>query len=414
MIKRKPYLSEDWTAVVVAFIVIAVAILGFGPTLPSVRWSDAADLRGSLGAGGLLESVLVLWIFGFIVTSIAFVLKGDGFSVRHIFGYTVIVVIALLSQLITGNEIVRGLGLEIVLFSLFIGLFISNVLRVPAWIGPLIQTELYIKIGLVILGCGIVFSEVMRTGALGLVQSLAVVLVVWQFCFWLGKRFGLDDELRTMLSSAVAICGVSAAIATAGAIKGDSKKLSYVISLVLITAIPMMLVMPWIAKVSGMSMAVAGAWLGGTIDTTGAVVAAGTVLGDDALSYATVVKFSQNFLLGIAAFAISVYWTYRKSSGQSEKPSARTIWDRFPKFVLGFIVASFLFSFVLPNQGQEVKSSLKGIQTFWFALAFTCIGLETKFTDIFSMDNGRPAIAFLVAQLFNIGFTLLVALLVFG
>jgi uncharacterized membrane protein YadS len=176
----------------------------------------------------------------------------------------------------------------------------------------------------------------------------------------------------------------------------------------------MMLFMPFIAKAAGMSPAVAGAWLGGTIDTTGAVVAAGKVLGDDALKYATVVKFSQNVLLGLAAFAISVYWAYTKNEKQ-ERPSAKTIWDRFPKFVLGFIAASLLFSFFLSaTMVSDVKSSLKGLQTFWFALAFICIGLETKFIDIFKLDNGRPAFAFLIAQLFNIIFTLAIAWLVFG
>src|SRR6185312_6412546 len=151
-----------------------------------------------------------------------------------------------------------------------------------------------------------------------------------------------------MLSSAVSICGVSAAIATAGAIKGDSKKLSYVVSVVLITAIPMMIVMPYIAKYFGFPEAVTGAWLGGTIDTTGAVVASGTLVGEEALKISTIVKFSQNVLLGLAAFAISIYWTYTKKDAVVEgKPTLGTIWERFPKFVIGFIAASLLFSFFL-------------------------------------------------------------------
>jgi uncharacterized membrane protein YadS len=243
---------------------------------------------------------------------------------------------------------------------------------------------------------------------------LIVVLAVWQLCFWLGKKFGLDDEYRTMLSSAVAICGVSAAIATAGVIKGDNKKLSYVISLVLITAIPMLLFMPWIAKAMNLPDAVAGAWMGGTIDTTGAVVAAGNMLGEEGLKYATVVKFSQNVLLGVAAFAISVYWTYTKKEN-TEKPTAAMIWDRFPKFVLGFILASLIFSFLIPMEVvSTLKTPLKNIQTFWFALAFTCIGLETRFADIFNKDSKRPAIVFLLAQAFNILLTLGVAWVVFS
>src|SRR5690606_34691505 len=132
---------------------------------------------------------------------------------------------------------------------------------------------------------------------------------VWYFAFWLCKKLKIDKEMTMMISSAVSICGVSAAIATSGAIKGDNKKLSYVISMVLITAIPMMIFMPIIAQWLGLTQAVTGAWLGGSIDTTGAVVASGSLVGDEALKISTIVKFSQNVLLGLAAFAISVYWT---------------------------------------------------------------------------------------------------------
>lgn len=411
--EQKKFVSEDWASVITAFAILLIITLGFKPALPSVPWSETSELVHALVKNDQVAAILILWVFGLVAAGVGFLLKGDRFGFRSAAGYTLIFFIALSAHMITSNQAVKNLGLEIVIFSLFIGLFISNVLRVPRWVKPAIQTELYIKIGLVILGTGIVFQEAVRNGALGLIQSLAVVLVVWRFCYWLSKKFGIDDELRTVLSSAVAICGVSAAIATAGAISGDSKKLSYVISLVLITAIPMMLIMPYIAIATGMSEAVAGAWLGGTIDTTGAVVAAGTMLGDKALEYATVVKFSQNFLLGLAAFAISVYWTYTHAKPEQERPSLKMIWDRFPKFVIGFIAASFLFSFLV-TPSPEVKSTLKGIQAFWFALAFTCIGLETRFTDIFSMGNGRPALAFLVAQLFNVLFTLLVAWIVFG
>lgn len=218
-----------------------------------------------------------------------------------------------------------------------------------------------------------------------------------------------------MLSSAVSICGVSAAIATSGAIKGDSKKLSLVVSLVLITAVPMMIFMPWIAHRLGLSEEVTGAWLGGTIDTTGAVVASGTLVGETALKISTIVKFSQNVLLGIAAFAISIYWSYtKKDVSEQEKPTLKIIWERFPKFVLGFILVSVVFSFLVSSELREaVKPQLKSIQGFWFALAFTCIGLETNFRDLFGMHNRKPLIAFLVAQTFNIFITLIIAYLLF-
>jgi uncharacterized membrane protein YadS len=223
--------------------------------------------------------------------------------------------------------------------------------------------------------------------------------------------------MSLMLSSAVSICGVSAAIATSGAIKGDSKKLSYVISLVLITAIPMMIFMPYMAEWMGLSQEVTGAWLGGSIDTTGAVVASGSLVGEEALKISTIVKFSQNVLLGLAAFAISIYWTYAKSvddETKRDKPTLKIIWERFPKFVLGFVFASLLFSFVIsPEKIDAVKGSLKNLQGLWFTLAFTSIGLETNFKDLFAQDNKKPLYAFLIAQTFNVIITLLIALVLF-
>src|SRR5690606_13818721 len=217
--------------------------------------------------------------------------------------------------------------------SLAIGLIISNFFTLPQWFKDTLSTELFVKIGLVLLGTQVIFYNILEAGALGLIQAIVVVLSVWYFAFWLCKKLKIDSELTMMISSAVSICGVSAAIATSGAIQGDSKKLSFVISLVLVTAIPMMIIMPYIAKYFNFTEEVTGAWLGGSIDTSGAVVASGTLVGETALRISTIVKFSQNVLLGIAAFAISIYWTYRKNKNsevQEKSPSLKVIWERFP------------------------------------------------------------------------------------
>jgi uncharacterized membrane protein YadS len=218
-----------------------------------------------------------------------------------------------------------------------------------------------------------------------------------------------------MLATAVSICGVSAAIAACGAIQGDRRKLSYVTSLVLIVAVPMMIVMPWAVRALGIPDLVGGAWVGGTIDTSGAVVAAGELISEPAMNAAVIVKFSQNAMLGVAAFALSVWWTMRQGQTTGVRPSARVIWDRFPKFVLGFMVASIVFSFLLSGELVSGTASLiRGLRTWWFALAFVCIGLETRFVDIVGMEEGRPAAAFLLAQAINVVWTLLIAWLLFG
>jgi len=354
-----------------------------------------------------------LLIFG-VASLLGMVLSGKVLK-NFIFGFLVVCLLAFLAQFISSFAGFKNLGLETVIFSLALGLLIGNLVKLPDWLRAGVQSEFYVKTGLVLLGSTILFGDILSAGSFGLIQAVIVVLAVWYFTFWVARKMKVDDEFSTMLASGVSICGVSAAIATAGAINGDKKKLSFIISIVLIVAIPMMILMPVIAKWIGLSEVVTGAWMGGTIDTTGAVVAAGTIAGETGLKYATIVKFSQNVLLGVAAFLISVYWAYRsKGENERERVSIKVIWDRFPKFVLGFIVASLVFSFILsPETAKASGKVMKSFANFWFNLAFISIGLETRFADLKAMESKRPLYAFLIGQTFNIIFTLIVAYLLF-
>jgi uncharacterized membrane protein YadS len=352
---------------------------------------------------------------GLLVISAIGVAMMGGHVGRYAAGFPIIYALAWVAQWIAGNVTVHYYGLEYVIFALLIGLFVSNVLGVPGWLTEAIRTEYFIKTGLVILGAGLLFFEIVQAGALGIVQALLVVIVVWYACFWVSRRLRVDDEFAVMLSTAVSICGVSAAIAACGAIQGDKRKLSYVTSLVLIIAAPMMVLMPWAARAFEIPDIVAGAWLGGTLDTSGSVVAAGALISEPAMKVGVIVKFSQNALIGVAAFLLTIWWTLQKGAATGQRPSARVIWERFPKFVLGFLVASFVFSFLLDTATVgATKGLLGGLRTVWFALAFICIGLETRFTELVSMNGGRPAAAFLTAQALNVLWTLLVAFLLFG
>lgn len=410
-------MNEDWTAVVLGFCIIIWPVSRFIIPVPVYTWSNGGELWEKIFSGANLTSMLFQFLFISLMAVIGARLTGR--SIRSfLLVFPLVYVITIVALILEGNGTIKGFNLEAVIFSLSLGLLIGNLFNLPAWFREVLSTELFVKIGLVLLGTRVIFTDILEAGMLGLVQSLVVVLSVWYFAFWLCKRFKLDPELTMMISSAVSICGVSAAIATAGAIKGDSKKLSYVISLVLIIAIPMMIFMPLLAGYMGLSQEVTGAWLGGSIDTTGAVVASGTLVGDTALKISTIVKFSQNVLLGLAAFAISIYWSWSGGKDKEagvEKPTLRVIWDRFPKFVLGFVIASLIFSFIhIPGITDAVKASLKSIQTMWFVLAFTCIGLETRFSDLFNASNKKPLYAFVIAQLFNIGITLVVAYILFS
>jgi uncharacterized integral membrane protein (TIGR00698 family) len=404
--------SEDWVSVWLGFGLIAMVLLGFRPDMPSFGW-DAGSVGKAFSTFNLQDSFVLGAVF--IMASVCGIALMGGRLVAYMTGFPLIFMLAWASQWLGGNAGIKAWGISYVIFALLIGLLISNTVGVPEWLKPAIRTEYYIKAGLVLLGSNIIFQEILRAGFLGILQALLVIVVVWYACFWLARKLRVDDEFAVIIATAVSVCGVSAAIAACGAIQGDRKKLSYTTSLVLIVAAPMMLIMPWIVTTAGIPEVVGGAWIGGTIDTTAAVVAAGELLGDSAANAAVIVKLSQNAMLGITAFLLSLWWSYRDKPEGVERPSVSVIWERFPKFVLGFMLASVLFSFVIaPDVVAETGSLMKGLRTWWFALAFVCIGLETRFAELFGMDDGRPALAFIGAQAINVVWTLLIAYLVFG
>lgn len=408
--------TEDWVVVILGLAIIFLALLGIVVPQPSFGWDSLAGLRNNVFSQENMLAVLGQFgmVYGAAIVGV-WLLKKDIKSLLVVF--PIVYLLTVFALILAGNKTVKEYNLEAVIFSLAIGLALSNLFSLPEWFKNALSTELYVKIGLILLGTTVIFGDILKAGSLGLIQALVVVISVWYFAFWVCKKMKIDKEMSLMLSSAVSICGVSAAIATSGAIKGDNKKLSYVISLVLITAIPMMIFMPYFAEKMGLSQQVTGAWLGGSIDTSGAVAASGTLVGEEALKISTIVKFSQNVLLGIAAFFISIYWTYSKSvddETKQDKPTLKVIWERFPKFVVGFVFVSLLFSFVVSSEANEmVKGSLKSLQGLWFALAFTSIGLETNFKDLFKQDNKKPLYAFLIAQTFNVVVTLIIAILLF-
>ncbi|WP_202986106.1 YeiH family protein [Pedobacter gandavensis] len=414
---NKFLIHEDWAVVILGTLVILSSLFFFLLPIPVFKWENTSILTDKIFQLDNLSAILIQFVFMSGIGALGAFIMGK--SVKNFLkGFPVVYLLTIIALLIAGSSGMRALNLEAVIFSLMIGLAISNFFKLPKWFTTALSTELFVKIGLVLLGTTVIFADILKAGSLGLIQALVVVVSVWYFAYWLCRKLKVDDELTMMISSAVSICGVSAAIATSGAIKGDAKKLSYVISMVLITAIPMMIFMPYIAQYFSFPQAVTGAWLGGSIDTSGAVVASGTLVGEEALKISTIVKFSQNVLLGIAAFAISIYWSYtnhKDENGERVKPTIGVIWERFPKFVLGFIGASLLFSFFLPQETiVNVKDSLKNLQGAWFALAFTSIGLETNFKDLFGNQSKKPLYAFLLAQLFNVIITLVIAFYLFG
>lgn len=314
------------------------------------------------------------------------------------------------SVAIFGKDIAKAL--EYPLWATLLGLGANIILtttKTKELVKPAIRTELFLKIGLVLMGASVNIAAILNIGSRGIVQALIMITSVFFFTWWLGGKFGLPESFRAVMSTAISVCGVSAAIAAAGSVLAKKQELAYVTALVIFTALPLMIFMPVIATWLGLPPEVAGAWFGGNIDTTAAVVGAGTIHGETTAQIASVVKMTQNALIGVVAFLLAFYFTTQVEKG--EKPSASIIWQRFPKFVLGFVVMSVLAT--LNFFGKTELSSLKNLQQWAFNLAFVCIGLELSFVELKQLGR-KPTTVFLIATAFNTILALVVAWVIFG
>lgn len=383
-------------------------------------WLNASQIFSE----GWFGKLAIMFIFCLVILMIGgYFLKYD----LKLFpiGFLAIFMLAFVADIIGKQYHIKMVAhLSPVIFALIFGLIISNFFKVPKWLIAARQTEYYVKIGLVAMGAGILFSDVLRAGVWGILQALLVAVPVWFMTFWICRRFKISERFSAIISTANSICGVSATIAAGGAIQGKPKEVSYMVAWVLVCAVVLILVMPPIAGALGLGAAWSGAWVGGVIDNTGAVVAAGESVGsrlgeaagDTAVTVASIVKMAQNVLIGFAAFFMALWATLsleKKEAGADYvKPGLGEVWYRFPKFVVGFIVASLVVSALDPVIGagavKAVGAEAKVFRNLFFGLCFVSIGLETNFKELISVGGGRPAMAYWLSQGANALWTLFI------
>ena len=411
--------SEDWWAIWLGGLLIAAASFGLITAVASVaQWTtnpaDAFEGRGL--------SLLILGLGLALLTALAARAMG-GSLIQHQAGFFVLFLLAVLSYFLANQTGIRAAGVGYAFWALAIGLLISNTSGTPNWLKPALRSELYIKTGLVLLGAEILFNRILSLGPAGLFVAWLVTPVVILFMCFLGTRVLKvnSPSLVIVIAAATSVCGVSAAIATAAAARAKKDELTLAVGMTLIFTVIMMILMPIGIRAIGMDPIVGAAWIGGTVDATGAVVAAGSMLGEEAGQVAAVVKMIQNILIGVVAFLVAVYWvTNIEDSTNGKKPAMTEIWTRFPKFILGFVGASLLFSFVLtPAFGDETVTAIVDLTSdfrgWLFCLAFVSIGLESNFRALANqVQGGRPIQLYLVGQAFNVVLTLAAAYLAFG
>ncbi len=313
-------------------------------------------------------------------------------------------------------------SVEFPIYAILVGLAAAAVLRALGLRERLkvaFRTEFLIKTGLVLLGASINLAIIARAAGPAIVQSVVLISGVFLISWWVGGLLGIDMKVRALLSAAVSICGVSAAIAAAGAVSARREQLAYVTSLVIIFALPSIFIQPWLAQQLALSPAVAGAWIGGNIDTTAAVTAAGTIVGEDALKIAAIVKSTQNAMMGIVAVLLTAYFVFRVERVEGATVGLGALWQRFPKFILGFLAASAIATLFI-NTAADTKAASDivavagtNLRVWFFILAFVCIGLEFRPAAL-REAGGRPVAVFAIASVANLVLALVLATLLFS
>lgn len=341
-------------------------------------------------------------------------------AMRVIAGLSIVLVLSVIAWWIT-QQVYRvqlpwgipGKVLEYPLWAALAGLagnLLLRLTRLRETVRPGIRTELFLKVGLVLLGAGINLKLIVSAAGGAIMQTLILIPSVFFFGWWLGGKFGLENKLRAVMSTALAVCGVSAAIAAAGSVSARKEQVTYITGLVILVALPMMVIAPLLAQAMHLPDSVAGAWFGGNIDTTAAVIGAGTIYGETAQKVASIVKNTQNALIGVVAFLLAIFYASTGDDGAKTHPSARVIWDRFPKFVLGFVLASVLFTLGWIDGGKG--SAVDALKNWAFTLAFVCMGLELSITE-FKRMGWKPVAVFLIVTVFNTLLALLCAWVLF-
>lgn len=415
----KLWKTEDWLAVWIGFIVILVACIAVltGAFDFSAAKFSTWHLWEKVETFKPLSAQLT-WAFGgkllrtFVVLALLFTagVKLQGGKIKeYLPAFAALFLIAIVVRLVSA-EFTLNRYLEWAFWALIIGLLISNTVGVPSWLRPAIRTEFYIKTGLVIMGFSVLFSNIAKFGLYGLGIAWGVTPIVIIFMWWFGtKVLKIDNKPLVMtIASATSVCGTSAAIATGAAAGAKKSDLGIAISISIIFTILMMVFEPMIIKAVGMSPLMGGALIGGTVDSTGAVVLAGNALGAEGEQAAVLVKSIQNILIGFIAFFTALFFATKVEKNSERKVGAGEIWTRFPKFIIGFFVASLVASFIIqPLAGtadvKAINSVLDQYKNWAFVLAFTSIGLDTNFREIAkNLHGGKVLWLYVVGQLFNI------------
>jgi uncharacterized membrane protein YadS len=432
-------LKEDWWSVILGLCIVGIAYALFASG-GSLNWAAAAPTTWStpaeLGAQFARDWSRYLFQFLAMLALFALAARAMGQNVSwFLTGFILVYVLSLIALVIGAWEFAQSYSLEPALIALALGALIANVLPLPSRLNDAFRVEFYIKTGIVLLGATLPITLIAWAGPIAIVQASIVSVVTFVVIYWTALFLELDRKLAALLAVGGAICGVSAVIAIAGAIRARREDMSIAVASVVSWSIVMIIVLPLLARAWYLPAGVGGAWIGTSefadaagfvaAHTYGAFARSGAVAGtpDQAIwSYTLLKVVGRDIWIGIWAVILSfVSMTRWETPVARRRVSVLDIWRRFPKFILGLFAASLLATLASRNLSfadfeNVVRpgfiAPLTNLRGWVFNFSFLSIGLTTRWRG-FTPTSGTAFIAFATGVLVNVVLGFILSAVVF-
>jgi uncharacterized integral membrane protein (TIGR00698 family) len=439
--RQELLLKEDWWAVWLGLgiVILASALFLGGSSLSwiavaPVKWSTLSQLEAHFSSNILRYAAQFIVFAGLFTLATSFIGQRPK---AFIPSFLLIYVLSVLILAVGNWDQSQHYNIEPPLLALALGLVISNLTGLSRQLEEGFRVEFYIKLGIVLLGATLPFTLIIWAGPVAILQASIVSITTFLVIFFVARRLGLDRRLAATLGAGGAVCGVSAAIAVAGAVRAKKEHPPIAITLVIFWAIIMIFALPLISRGLRLPAGVGGAWIGTSefADAAGLAAAqsygglAGPATGisgtaDQTLASYTLIKvIGRDVWIGIWAFVLAIIAVTRWERSEADaRVQAAQIWWRFPKFVIGFLVASVVTTlivrgYVLADYNKLVKPSLiapiTALRTWAFTFSFLSIGLTTRFREL-AAAGSKPFVAFTAGVIVNVILGYIMSVLVFG
>lgn len=412
--------KEDNLAILIAFVLVFVVNLGHFAGLDFISFlnfkiTTYSNFNELLAGLNLLNFILFYALFAGVFAFVAWT-YGRGL-IKFIFEFSAFFILCVLVLVFCAYAGFKS-WTDGALMALLVGLFLTNF--TPLKLANATQTELYIKIGVILMGVCLPLNSFLQAANIAIIQACTVTIITFLAIFLIAVRiFGLDKKFAATLAAGGSICGVSAAIVVGEACRAKKEHISASISIVVFFATLMIVILPLFCKALGLDAGVAGAFIGTSEFADAAGFAAVASLNDERANLAFLVMkvIGRDTFIGVWAVLLAFISLKFWDNNENEKISALMIWQKFPKFILGFLFACLFTSFIsfnlelqnLSEYEKQVLGCFKNLKNWFFTLAFLSIGFSVRFKDILSVGF-KPFLAFFFGALINliVGFVLCV------